>query len=93
MSNSHFQIGHGVYDCVSCGRKTRGDRDSIGTDMCGQCFFLFGDDNMHNDYGTTPSADEMLTYNKLLEEIRERGGDAEKVRGYCGYLWTEEVQS
>ena len=87
MSASHFQRGHGVFDCESCGRKTRGTPDSVTLGFCEQCDFLFADDNMHNDDGTTPDAKERAHYDRLLAQIETAGGDADKVRGYCSFLF------
>lgn len=89
MSNSHFRRGQGVFPCDCCGRQTRGTIDTIGIDMCAQCYDLAGDDNMHNDDGTTPDAEQMAHYNALLAEIVAKGGDADKVKGLNDYLWTE----
>ena len=32
-----FQKGRGVYTCVSCGKRTRGDAESADFDLCGRC--------------------------------------------------------
>ena len=87
MRNDRFHKG--VFPCELCGRQTRGQTDAImDIDMCQQCYDLAGDDNMHNDDGTTPDAEQMAHYNKLLAEIVEKGGDGEKVKALNDYLWT-----
>jgi hypothetical protein len=87
MSNSRFQRGHGVFNCGVCGRKTRGDGESQGCDLCGQCYELAGWDNHHNDNGSKPDADEMVTFNALLADIGKKGGDVQKVKELNDYLW------
>ena len=88
MNNRHFQIGSGVYTCICCSRRTRGDGESNGCELCGQCFELAGWDNHHNDNGTKPDAEQMAEFNKLLARIVELGGDGEEVQGLNNYLWT-----
>lgn len=86
-SNSHFQRGQGVFNCTCCSRLTRGTTDAIGMELCQQCFDLAGDDNMHNDDGTTPTPEQMAHYEKLLAEIVAKGGDAQSVKNLNDYIW------
>lgn len=86
-TRNHFQRGAGVFTCKLCDRRTRGIPDSVSLELCGQCYDLCGEDNQHNDDGTTPLPEELTGYNKQLTIIGERGGDTAKVRDFCSYLW------
>lgn len=88
--NRYFLRGTPVYDCGGCARRTRGDGESNGVGMCGQCYELGGWDNHFNDREETPTATEMEEFNSLLAAIDARGGDAERVRRDNRYIWTEE---
>jgi len=90
MNNRYFQRGSGVYTCGSCNRRTRGDGESNGCEMCGQCYEIAGWDNHFNDKGETPDAEEMATFNKLLAKIVELGGDGDRVQSLNNYIFTEE---
>lgn len=75
----------GVFNCTSCGRRTRGDDDSASLDMCWQCYELAGCDNQHNDDGTEPNEKEMAQYNDWLQQIKKAGGN--DVRNDYPYIW------
>lgn len=91
-SNSHFQRGLGVFNCISCGRRTRGMSDVIGTDCCAQCFELAGLDNMINDDHRRPTSDETAEAELLLAEISAKGGDAQQVRDHSSYIFPQTVE-
>lgn len=86
---TQFQIGLGVFKCTGCGRRTRGNGESAGLELCAECAELAGSDNYYNDTGTVPSAEQLAVHNALLAVIGERGGDIERVKGSCGYIWTK----
>lgn len=91
-NNSHFQRGHGVYDCIICERKTRGCADSVSLDMCEQCYELAGWDNHHNDEGELPTAEEMKQYREWRDIAVERGGNKERIEGLNDYIFNEDTE-
>lgn len=85
--NSNFQPGAGVFDCIGCHRRTRGNRDSAQLDMCEDCFELAGLDNQINDDGRALDRDEVRERDERLANIVRLGGDADRVRSLNDYLW------
>lgn len=79
----------GVFTCIVCHRRTRGSADSADLDLCIECLDLLQQDNRHNDNGTTPNEQEMERYNELLRKCVLAGGDGERVKGHCLYIWKD----
>ena len=86
--NSNFSWG-GCYPCSLCGRKTRHTGEqSIGSELCPQCYELCGMDNYCNDNGESPeAAGYVKSRDRMIGEIAKRGGNAERVKGFCSYLF------
>jgi len=85
---NRIAAGSGVYRCRVChGRTRRTDQDAAQIGLCAECFELAGDDNMHNDDGTVPTARQAVHYAELLFRIsRREGADAQRAKdanGYC----------
>lgn len=78
--------GRTTFNCASCGRLTR-DVDQGGTDCCPQCYELAGYDNMLNDDGRPPTAAELAFCERQIAMIAAKGGDADKARASCDYIW------
>lgn len=87
MARSHFSRGQSTFNCQCCGRLTRDTGDNGGCELCPECYELAGADNMHNDDGSIPTAEEMKGYEALLSHIGERGGDTQAVKDSCNYIW------
>jgi len=87
MKDQGFRrAGKGVFACEGCGRPTR-QSDNNGCELCYECYTLAGEDNTHNDDGTTPDPTEMVCYNSFLKAVGDKGGDVERVRRSNRYLW------
>ena len=88
MRNTFTRTSGSTYTCDLCGRLTRNTGEqAIGSDLCPQCWDLCGLDNEANDTGESLSAGMMKHAEAQLDEIRRKGGDADKVRKFCGYLF------
>jgi hypothetical protein len=88
-NNSRFQRGSGVFTCTCCGGRTRDTGvQSIGSELCADCYELAGMDNACNDNRTTP---EQEGYTKEIEQrlakITKRGGNVERVKAMNDYLF------
>jgi len=90
--NSHFRRGSGVYKCSLCGIKTRetGEGES-GCEMCVDCFNICGEDNGYNDSGSRPNEREAARLDEILANIASKGGDVERVEGFCSYAFPAPV--
>ena len=88
--NSRFQIGSGVFTCMSCGIRTRDTGDGVDH-LCHDCYELAGWDNQHNDDGTPPNAEQTARYVEHLKSIASKGGDIVKVVNMNGYAFPEGV--
>lgn len=91
MNINRFQIGHGMFNCCICKRRTRGNHDSVQHAMCAECLELAEWDNHHNDYATLPTTTELEYYDTLLAKIGKRGGDMDRVMNTFDYIWTGYV--
>lgn len=84
---SNFGRG-GAFRCTLCNRMTRETGEqAVGSDLCPQCWTLAGMDNAVNDEGRAPTANEVREREALVRVITARGGDADRVRDFCSYLF------
>lgn len=86
--NNRFTAGFGVYCCKVCrGRTRQTDQDAVQLGLCAECYELAGEDNMHNDDGTRPTASQAVHYAELLFRIsRREGASVQRARDancYC----------
>jgi len=75
--------------CLSCGAMTYGC-DAIGPELCEPCYELAGLDNQCNDESRAPDHDEGMCTIAWLDEIARNGGDADRARASCEYIWPNE---
>lgn len=81
-------FGRGVYRCSLCGRSTRntgGDEEQL--DMCSQCYECCSWDNHCNDNGIKADPKLAADRDRWIKEIAAKGGDAQRVRDFCSYLF------
>ena len=92
--NSSFGRRTPTYVCGLCGVTTRetGDGES-GCELCVDCYNLCGMDNEVNDDGRDVRPDEVKERERRLASIAKKGGNADKVKGFCGYLFSTGVRS
>ena len=70
-----FRRGRSTFKCGQCGRNTRETgAQSLGSDLCPQCWDLAGLENEVSD-GHRTRADVAPEVAELVAEIEKRGGD------------------
>ncbi|MHB1260352.1 MAG: hypothetical protein ACYC2H_01415 [Thermoplasmatota archaeon] len=70
-----FQRGHSTYACGVCSRLTRATgAQSLGSDLCPQCWDLAGIENEISDGHTTLEA-RSAEITDLVDDIRAKGGN------------------
>lgn len=68
-SREVFRQGHGVYVCRSCGKRTRGNDESVEVELCGRCYDVASLENSLSDGIITRAK-----FDKGMAQIAERYG-------------------
>lgn len=85
--NSNFGRG-GAFICALCGRRTRQTgAQSMGSELCPECYELAGMDNYCNDNGATPAAAGYTNLISYTDRIAAKGGNVAAVVRCCEYLF------
>ena len=75
-----------LFNCSLCNRRTR-NPDHSGTMLCAECYELAGMDNHVNDNGLTLDEKIISERDALLNAAVSKGGDAERIKSSCDFLW------
>lgn len=69
-NRKHFQLGSGVFTCVSCGVRTRLVSDGGDSNVCEDCYELAGLENGTSDTGTTEGylAEALERYQRIVRK-------------------------
>lgn len=87
--NTFTKTAGSTYQCNSCGRRTRNTgAQSLGSELCPQCWDLAGIENEISDGYTTAekSADQIR---HAVADIEAKGGDASEYRAAWPELWKD----
>ncbi len=76
-SRRHFQQGSSTFTCHCCGRRTRIVDQPEGSDLCPDCYELYGLQNMVWDGCANKGV--VTGRAALLAEIGKKGGDVASV--------------
>lgn len=80
----HFQRGRSTFPCGVCGRLTRATgAQSLGSDLCPQCFDLAGIENEISD-GYCSGPERRADVEALTAEIAAKGGSLTNWTGLLG---------
>jgi len=88
---ARFTRGAPLFKCNVCHRLTR-NPDHSGTMLCAECYELAGLDNYVNDNGMVLDAKIVAERDALFADAVKHGGDGERIKKCCDYLWPDEDQ-
>lgn len=79
-----------TFNCDLCGRLTR-DTGTGSDSLCADCHALCSIDNHCNDSGETlAESGYAKAVAKHIANIAKRGGDVEKIKNFCSYVFPKE---
>lgn len=78
MTKRHFSQGNSTFICTCCGHRTRIVDQPEGSDLCPDCYDLFGLQNMVWD--GCADARTVSERDRLLKALADKGADVDKAK-------------